>query len=93
MRRPDTVLFFIIIPSGMHHNRSNNPDEVKKKYRRIGPLGDIPITGKHYCGNIEEQERHHHKGELSQHKGSNSFHRRSAITRLPEMLMILSAGI
>jgi hypothetical protein len=66
----------------MHHNRGNNPDEVKKKYRLIRPLGDIPITGKHYCGNIEEQERHHHKGELSQHKGGNNSHASRFITYL-----------
>ena len=65
MRRPNIDLFFQIIPSGMHHNGSNNPDEVKKKYRLIRPLSNIPITGKHYSGNIEEQERHNHKGELS----------------------------
>ena len=65
MRRPDIDLFFQIIPSGMHSNRTNNPYSIKEGYGSIRPLGNIPITGKHYCGNIEEQERHNHKGELS----------------------------
>jgi hypothetical protein len=65
MRRPDIALFFHIIPSGMHTNGSNNPYSIKEVYGSIRPLGNIPITGKHYCGNIEEQERHNHKGELS----------------------------
>jgi hypothetical protein len=65
MRRPDIALFFQIIPNGMHHNGSNNPYSIKEEYGYIRPLGNVPITGKHYCGNIEEQERHNHKGELS----------------------------
>ena len=65
MRRPNIDLFFQIIPSGMHSNRTNNPYSIKEVYGSIRPLTNIPITGKHYCGNIEEQERHNHKGELS----------------------------
>lgn len=49
----------------MHANRTDKPCNIKEDYRRIRPKADIPITGKHYCGNIEEQERHHHKGKLS----------------------------